>query len=323
MGKGDRTKNKKDYLLIGIIIVVVVVVVSAAAALLANTGDDIYSQLKDADIYIEVEGAQLAELTADDFLKLPLVEQKITKENDTGNEETLTLKGFLFNELLQYLGIDYYKFVKLTSADENTVFATGGLFAVSLSGELLPPDKGPIWYIGNKYAEHMWLPNVTKITVDTTTGGMVFITGGPQELETASRIAGFKVASLTGLPAEYIRAQTYIHSHSFGNVVTQIWIAADKNITITLAEYETKPPEYQFPFAGEPTEINGLPGYKYLLDPEKNVPEDWANYWASKEDIPTLLELRWPQGERYYQLSVTFPATVDEKWVYELAAAVK
>lgn len=53
------------------------------------------------------------------------------------------------------------------------------------------------------------------------------------------------------------------------------------------------------------------------------IPDDWANYWVSKDDIPCFLELRWPQKERYYRLNVTFPDNVDKEWVYELATSVK
>jgi len=67
---------KKSYLFFGITICLIIITfLLLKSALLSNTDKAISEQLKNANIDIEVEGAQISKLTTDDFLKMNLVEK--------------------------------------------------------------------------------------------------------------------------------------------------------------------------------------------------------------------------------------------------------
>lgn len=291
-----------------IIITCILIILVIVAAIYFTDISNRSRTLSDTDIHIKVEGIIETELTTEDFLGMELVEQEITKLNENGSKETLTLTGIPFLNLLNYLGVDHFTSVDLVSANGTEGQAkTFGLFAIYSSGRLLPRNIGPVWYTGsNNSTENEWLPSVSTLIINNEGNGLTYITPGPHELESASRLAGFEMSTLFNLPDGYQRSGPIaIEPHGSYNIAIQTWTNTETGLGITLSQHEGDKPKTSID--GELIKINGFEGYRSVQE----------NHFGQQVQM-----LSWSDGLKFYSLSASLSGENDEEWIYKLAANV-
>jgi hypothetical protein len=285
-----------------------IILVFAATIYIATNISNRDRTLADTDIHIKVEGIIETELTTDDFLRMELVEQKITRLKENGIKETLTLTGVPFFKLLNYIGVDHFTSVDLISANgTDGQVKTFGLFAVYSNGRLLPRNKGPVWYTGsNNSTENEWVPKVSTLIINDKGNGLTFITPGPNELASASGLAGFEVSTISNLPDGYQRSGPIaIESHGSYNIAIQNWTNTEKGLGITLTQHVLNTPNTSFD--GELIKTDSIEGYRSVQE----------NHFGQQ-----VLVFNWSNGLKSYSLSAILSDENDEEWIYELAANV-
>ena len=125
----------------------------------------------------------------------------------------------------------------------------------------------------------------------------------------ASDIAGYRIATLTYLPAEFKERQSIeVHEKKVGDLpplVTQIWNSEEPGHFLLLQQ----DPNLRGLGNSEPIEIRGVPGEKNYREP-------------TGESLP-ILTLFWREGEMSFTLTGTLSGSLDEETMYKIAESVK
>lgn len=126
-----------------------------------------------------------------------------------------------------------------------------------------------------------------------------------EKLRVVPDIAGYKVTTLTYIPAEFLKVP-YVDILNNKTLVRQTWRSEKPGHYLVLEQG----PNLRIIGKGKPTEIKkGVQGREYLIEPTGDSLPEFTLYWMD--------------GEMGYILTGTLDGSINEKTIYKIAKSVR
>jgi len=153
-----------------------------AAALLAlpgcsqdeetGTTEENASEIPAFSITVDIAGENPTTFTNTDAAKVGVVDIEAAKKDGDVLLEADTWTGVLFNDFLDYIGVDSYSVISIEAADgyvkefaPEDITADGNGLCWMMNGEVLDAEGGLVEMVSHKRGGKWWIKNVSKITI--------------------------------------------------------------------------------------------------------------------------------------------------------------